>query len=153
MELAPHVEALERDLSAIAAVGDDATAHAAQRLAAALKASTGLRILDALTEAALELGEQMPNGHVEVRLAGQDPSLVYVEEEAAPAAPAASEDELSVRITLRLPGALKAAVDAAAAAEGVSINTWLVRAVARVVSGFGPARSGPRNRLRGYARS
>jgi HicB-like protein involved in pilus formation len=151
MQMAPHVEALQDDLNSIAAVGDESTAQAAKRLAAALRASAGLRILDALTEAALELGEQLPNGHVEVRMAGQDPSLLYVEDEAR-SAPAATEDELSIRITLRLPEGLKAAVDAAAAGEGVSINTWLVRAIGRAVAGFGPGR-GPRNRLRGYARS
>src|SRR2546430_2474789 len=48
MELAPHVEALVRDLNSIAAVGDDATSQAAARIAAALKASAGLRLLDAL---------------------------------------------------------------------------------------------------------
>lgn len=152
MQMAPHVEALQQDLAALAALGDEATAQAAQRLATALRASAGLRILDALTEAALELGEQLPNGHVEVRMAGQDPSLVYVEHEPASRAAPAAEDELSVRITLRLPEGLKAAVDAAAAGEGVSINTWLVRAIARAVTGFGSSR-GPRNRLRGYGRS
>src|ERR671928_2075676 len=116
MELAPHVEALVRDLTAIAAVGDDAASQAAARLAAALKASTGMRLLDALSEAALELSSQLPGGHVEVRLAGQDPALVYVEDEPAPSAPAGDE-ELSVRITLRLPEGLKIAVEGAAARD------------------------------------
>src|SRR5207302_4561247 len=102
MELAPHVDALVRDLESIAAVGDDATSQAAARLAVALKASAGLRLLDALSEAALELSNQVPGGHVEVRLAGQDPSLVFVEDEPARSSQTADE-ELSVRITLRLP--------------------------------------------------
>src|SRR5207302_11029000 len=106
MELAPHVEALVRDLNSIAAVGDDATSQAAARLAAALKASAGMRLLDALSEAALELSDQLPGGHVEVRLAGQDPSLVYVEDEPEPTT-ASGDDALSVRITLRLPEGLK----------------------------------------------
>ena len=152
MELAPHVDALVRDLTAIAAVGDDATSQAAVRLAAALKASAGLRLLDALSEAALELGEQLPGGHVEVRLAGQDPTLVYVEDEPAPTAPS-GEDNLSVRITLRLPEGLKAAVEGAAARDGVSVNTWLVRALARAVSSWASRGSGPGNRLQGFARS
>jgi hypothetical protein len=151
MELAPHVEALVRDLTAIAAVGDDATAEAAARLAAALRASAGLRLLDALSEAALELTGQLPGGHVDVRLAGQDPSLVYIEDEPRPSA-SAREEELSVRITLRLPEGLKAAVEGAAAREGVSVNTWLVRTLARAVSSW-TSRSGPGNRLQGYARS
>ena len=152
MELAPHVEALVRDLTAIAAVGDDATAQAAARLAAALKASAGMRLLDALSEAALELSDQLPDGHVEVRLAGQQPSLVYVEDQ-PPQASAAGEDALSVRITLRLPESLKSAVESAAARDGVSVNTWLVRALARAVSGWAARGSGPGNRLRGFARS
>src|ERR671933_916621 len=118
MELAPHVEALVRDLTAIAAVGDDATSQAAARLAAALKASAGMRLLDALSEAALELSDQLPDGHVEVRLAGQQPSIVYVEDEPpAPAASATGDDALSVRITLRLPESLKQAVESAAARD------------------------------------
>src|SRR5919199_656089 len=152
MELAPHVEALVRDLTAIAAVGDEATSQAAARLAAALKASTGMRLLDALSDAALELSDQLPGGHVEVRLAGQDPSFVYVEDEPAPTA-APGEDALSVRITLRLPESLKTAVESAAARDGVSMNTWLVRALARAVSGWAARGSGPGNRLRGFARS
>src|SRR2546430_1037447 len=104
MELAPHVDALVRDLNSIAAVGDDATSQAAARIAAALKASAGLRFLDVLSEAALELSG-LPGGHVEVRLAGQDPALVYVEDEPAASGPA-GDDELSVRITLRLPEGL-----------------------------------------------
>jgi hypothetical protein len=152
MELAPHVDALMRDLTAIAAVGDDPTSQAAARLAAALKASAGLRFLDALSEAALELSGQLSGGHVEVRLAGQDPALVYVEDQPAPSAPA-GDDELSVRITLRLPEGLKVAVEGAAAREGVSVNTWLVRTLGRAVSSWASRGTGPGNRLQGFARS
>ena len=152
MELAPHVEALVRDLNSIAAVGDDATSQAAARLAGALKASAGLRLLDTLSEAALELSGQLPGGHVEVRLVGQDPSLVYVEDEPATGT-SAGDEELSVRITLRLPEGLKVAVEGAAARDGVSVNTWLVRALARAVSNWASRGSGPGNRLKGYARS
>ena len=40
------------------------------------------------------------------------------------------DDVSTSRTTLRLPDALKARVDEAAAADGLSVNTWLVRAVA-----------------------
>jgi hypothetical protein len=151
MQMAPHIEALQSDLAEIAALGDEATAQAAQRLSLALRSSVGLRILDALTEAALELSAEIPTGHVEVRLAGQDPSLVFVaEQEAEPEA--APEDDQSARITLRLPESLKARLDAAAAREGVSVNTWLVRALSRAVSSpRGSVRVG--NRLSGFGRS
>ena len=106
------------------------------------------------TEAALEVSQQLPSGHVEIRLSGQDPSFVYVEEEADEAPPAAAGDvELVARISLRLPEALKAAVEAAAAGEGVSVNTWLVRSLTRLVSSGGGGRRGPGNRLTGFGRS
>jgi hypothetical protein len=150
MQMAPYIEALQSDLAEIAALGDEATAQAAQRLSLALRSSLGLRILDALTEAALELSSQIPTGHVEVRLAGQDPTLVFVAEQQDE--PPASEDDQSARITLRLPESLKARVDAAAAREGVSVNTWLVRALSRAVSSPRPSiRVG--NRLTGFGRS
>jgi hypothetical protein len=153
MELQRFVDSLQADLEQIAASGDDAVADAARRLSAAIRASAGLRLLDALGESALELSSQLPSGHVEVRLVGQDPSLVYVEDEAAPQPAAAPGDEtLAARITLRLPEGLKATIEVAAAREGVSVNTWLVRALARAVSTSGPRR-GPGNRLSGFGRS
>jgi hypothetical protein len=156
MQLRGFVESLQADLDGIAGVGDDAVAEAARRLSTAIGASAGLRLLDALTEAAVELNSQLPNGHVEIRLSGQDPMLVYVEEaaEEAPAAATAGEDALVARITLRLPEGLKAAVEVAASREGVSVNTWLVRALARLVSSAGgERRRGPGNRLTGFGRS
>jgi hypothetical protein len=154
VQLRPFIEGLQADLAEIAAVGDDDVAEAARRLAAAIGASAGLRLLDALTEAALELTSQLPSGHVEIRLSGQDPSLVYVEEEAEPAPPSAGEDALVARISLRLPEGLKVAIEAAATREGVSVNSWLVRSLARAVSsGGGGGRRAAGNRLTGYGRS
>ncbi len=149
MQLQRFVDALKADLSAVAELGDDATADAAGRLVVTLQASVGLRLLDALSEAALELNDKLPSGHVEVRLAGQDPELVYVGDEPEPAV-GPSDEAYTARITLRLPDALKSALEASAAREGVSVNTWIVRALQRMSSG--PAvRSG--NRLTGYAQS
>ena len=153
MQLRPYVEGLQADLEQIAAVGDDAVAEAARRLSAAVGASAGLRMLDALGEAALELNAQLPSGHVEIRLSGQDPALVYVEEEAESAPALGGEDALVARITLRLPEGLKSAVEAAASREGASVNAWLVRALARAVGSGGGGRRGPGNRLTGFGRS
>lgn len=149
MEMARFVEALESDLAAIAAVGDEQTAAAAERVLQAIRGSAGLRLLDALGEAALEISAQLPSGHVEVRLEGQDPAFVYVGEEEAAPEPAA-EDGLTARITLRLPEGLKASIEVAAAREGISVNSWLVRVLSRGIAG--PVqRSG--KRLRGFAQS
>jgi hypothetical protein len=149
METARFTNALERDLAAVAAVGDDATEAAAERLIHALRGSAGMRLLETLGEAALEISAQLPEGHVEVRLAGSDPQLVYVGGEQAEA-PVAAEDGLTARITLRLPESLKRELEAAAAREGVSLNTWLIRALAR--STAPPVRRSG-NRLTGYGRN
>jgi uncharacterized protein (DUF1778 family) len=153
MQLAPHVEALQKDLESIAAVGDEATARAARQLSMALRASTGMRLLDALSEAALELSGQLAAGHVEVRLTGADPALVYVEDERAQETVAVADEDQSARITLRLPESLKERVDGAAAAEGVSVNTWIVRALTRSVASPTSSRRQRGNRLTGFGRS
>lgn len=151
MQTTPYVDALLADLEAMASLGDEAVANAAQRLSQTLRASAGLRLLDLLGEAALEVSGQLPSGHVEVRLVGQEPSLVYVDEEQSTPAPAAGADDASARITLRLSEALKTSVEAAAAREGVSVNTWIVRALGRAASAPTVRRSG--RRLTGYADS
>jgi hypothetical protein len=149
MEMARFLAGLESDLAAVAAVGDEQTAAAAERLIHAIRGSAGFRLLDVLGEAALEVSGQLPSGHVEVRLSGQDPALVYVGETAAEPEPA-SDDGLTSRITLRLPEGLKASVEAAAAREGISVNSWLVRAISRSTA---PPTQRSGNRLRGFAQS
>lgn len=150
MQTAKFVEKLERDLAAVAAVGGDAVADAAERLAEALRSSAAMRLVETLGEAALEISAQLPEGHVEVRLAGPDPELVYVGAEPAEAPAVATEDGLTSRITLRLPESLKRELEAAAAREGVSLNTWLVRALQRSAAPA-PRRIG--KRLTGYAKN
>jgi HicB family len=149
MQLQRFVDALKADLTAVAELGDEATTEAAGRLVVTLQASIGLRLLDALSEAALELTDKLPTGHVEVRLAGQDPELVYVSDE--PEAVGGAEEGQTARITLRLPDSLKTELEAAAAREGVSVNTWIVRALSRSTTGGTTSRSG--KRLTGYAQS
>jgi hypothetical protein len=153
MDIERHVQAIQSDLAKAAALGDDASAAAGERLAAAVESSLQLRLFDVLTEATLALNAQLSSGHIEVRLSGRDPELVLVEDRAAEAeAPPAPGDDLSARITLRLPEALKAQIEAAASREGVSTNAWIVRALSRANEPqSGRTRSG--NRLQGFAQS
>ena len=149
MEMARFVDSLAADVAAVAAIGDEQTRAAAERVLQAIRGSAGLRLLDALGEAALEISGQLPEGHIEVRLVGQDPALVYVGEEAAPPEPAA-EDGLTSRITLRLPESLKASIEADAAREGISVNSLIVRALSR---GAGGRVSDPANGSKATARA
>jgi predicted HicB family RNase H-like nuclease len=154
MKLSQFVDALRSDLTAVAAVGDEATAEAAQKLAIALEGSVGLRLVDAFASAALELTAQLPAGRVEVRLAGRDPELVYVEEEEeeAPAEDFEPEEQgEAARITFRLPLPLKDRVESAAAREGISVNSWLVRIVRQALTPAQIRVTG--KRITGFAKS
>src|SRR5215210_2508348 len=113
METAKFVGRLERDLASVAALGGDAVAEAATRLTQALRSAAGLRLMEALGEAALEISAQLPDGHVEVRLAGPVPQLVYVGAQEAQPPAVQADDGLAARITLRLPESLKRELEAA----------------------------------------
>jgi hypothetical protein len=151
MQIEGYVEVLREDLARVAAVGDESTARAAELIAVALESSLGRRMQEALTEAALELSTQLERGRVEVRIVGGDPELVYLADD--PPAPAEPADEaFSARVTLRLPESLKARLDASASAAGVSVNTWVVQALSRLLERR-PSSGGTRHRLTGYGRS
>jgi HicB-like protein involved in pilus formation len=149
MQLDSHIQAIQEDLAATAGLGDEAAAEAARRLSEALASTLHLRLLDLLGEAALEIGGQLGSGRVDVRLAGREPELVVVMEDASDTVQVASGEEFTGRITLRLPETLKTSIEAAAAQEGISTNAWLVRTIARMLD-HRSARRG-RNRIQGYA--
>jgi predicted transcriptional regulator len=143
MELTPYIDELQRHLAIAAEAGGDDARVIAERLAAPLEAATRLVLLEALSAAAGEITRDIAPGSVDVRLRGRDPEFVVARAAAeefsepdATAAPSTAQppveldDTSTSRTTLRLPDALKARVDDAAAADGLSVNTWLVRAVA-----------------------
>ena len=154
MQMAHHIHAIQEDLAAAASLAtDEPTVEAGRRLTQALGSSLHLRLLDVVSEAALALSGSVP-GRIEVRLAGRDPELVYIEEEEEPerTQTASADDAFSARITLRLPEGLKAQLEVAANLEGTSVNAWIVRALQR---GLEPRTRSVRTgrRLSGYADS
>lgn len=149
MQLDGHIQTIRQALVTAAARGDDASVEVAQRMADALAATLHLHLLDLLGEATLEINGQLDGSRVEVRLAGREPELVVVTDETPDAAQLGAGEELSGRITLRLPESLKAVVEAAAAREGISTNAWLVRTIARAVEQRSTKHS--RHRMQGYA--
>jgi hypothetical protein len=67
---------------------------------------------------------------VSVRLDGSQAHLdVTPTAPAAPAVAVAEDGDASARVTVRMSERLKADIDAAADREGVSLNTWIVRAL------------------------
>jgi hypothetical protein len=150
MQIEGYVQVLRDDLVRVAAVGDESTARAAELLAVALESSLGRRLQEALGEAALELSGQLDGAHIEVRIAGGDPELVFVRDDGAAAEPA--DEAFTARITLRLPESLKTRLEAAATREGVSVNTWLVHMLHQAAEPRSHS-GGSRRRLTGYGRS
>jgi hypothetical protein len=74
----------------------------------------------------------------------------------APAAPdeppPSGSEDLSARLTLRLPDTLKAATERAAEREGLSVNSWVVRALKRSLD-QAPPPGRPGKRLWGFTQS
>jgi hypothetical protein len=135
MELGQYVTDLQRQLVDAAANGAADTRVAAERLAAGLDAATRLVLLDALSAAVGEITRDLAPGSVDLRLRGREVEFVVnlpgTEPDSEDLHAAVDLDDASTsRTTLRLPDALKVRVDEAAAADGLSVNTWLVRAVA-----------------------
>ena len=149
MNLTIVLDGLQEDLQGLAELGDERSIQVARRLGEALGSNLRLKLLELLSQAAVELNSKLPSGHVEVRLAGQEPEFVFVDAPGEAAGPVG--EELSARISLRLPESLKTAVEKAAAGEGVSTNAWLVRAIARATESRPVHVSG--KRLSGYAQS
>jgi predicted DNA binding CopG/RHH family protein len=138
MDLTPYLETLRADLAAVAAPGGPETTRAAELLGHSLEASARLALLEALSDAAAEITTGLQDASVEVRLRGRsadfvvNQALAEPEPEAAPG-PTFEAGDLT-RLTLRMPESLKTHVEQIAAAEGISVNSWLVRAITQAAS-------------------
>jgi hypothetical protein len=162
MELSPYVEGLRRELGSLTRFASDDVVQVAGKLAEALDSSVRLTLLEVLSAAAAEITTRLDDAVIDVRLNAGEPEFVittveHAEQPAAPAAEAA-DDAGTARVTLRLSEALKSRVEARAAADGLSVNSWLAHAAIRALEGSRPGR-GPRSRggigqsITGYARS
>jgi hypothetical protein len=138
MHLDDYVDQVQQQLVAAAALGDESTQRIASKLSEAATSSVRLAIMGAVSEAADELSALLLDfplsPAVSVRLDG-DELRTDVEATASSRADAAPDDgDASARISLRLSESLKSQIDAAAGRDGVSVNTWLVRAASAAVA-------------------
>jgi hypothetical protein len=169
MDLEPYVENIRRELLGVAEAGGEEARELGERLLRPLDSAIRLAVQDALVAAAEEITCELAPGSVEVRLRGRDPEFVVTpppvdtagEEPSVPvlsgpadrasaAMPepgvgASADDEpdgAMSRINLRMPEQLKARIENIASGEGVSVNSWLVRAATAALerTDFGPRR-------------
>jgi predicted HicB family RNase H-like nuclease len=149
MELHDQLAKVQEQLRAAAALGDERTQQVADVLATAALPAVRLAVLDAMAGAADEITAALldfPGSPVvTVRLDGDDVAVdVHATSPAVDAEePRRDDGEATARISLRLSEALKAEIDKAAEQEGVSVNTWLVRAASAALrpgpfGAFGP---------------
>ncbi|MFC3455173.1 toxin-antitoxin system HicB family antitoxin [Amycolatopsis speibonae] len=143
MDLTPFVDNVRRELAVAAEAGGAEASALAERLTAPLASAIRLALLDALSAASDEITRDLAPGSVEVRLRAGEASFAVTlpaveqagpvaatvpEPPAPPLPPMPDEEGATARINFRLPEQLKARVEEAAAAQGRSVNAWLVRA-------------------------
>ncbi|RZS34742.1 HicB-like protein involved in pilus formation [Herbihabitans rhizosphaerae] len=154
MDLTPYLAALREDLSTTASAGDESTRRAAALLSAALEPAARLAIMNALADLAAEVTASLDGQVVEVRLDGRDVSVVVtgapshvepdepeIDQDPPMSAPTGDSGDVS-RMTLRLFEELKGKAEQAAAAQGVSLNTYVTQAVQGALRGKG-GKGGP----------
>lgn len=173
MDITQFVDTLRRDLAQAAEAGSDEIRAAAERLAMGLDPAVRLTLMDALSQAASEITNELDGTSVEVRLKGREPIFVVVgsggahavEPPKPPEPPEEFEDgDVVARITLRLPESLKTKAEELAAKRGQSLNTWLVNAARLAAAaninvsstGWGPGAPGrsrsSNKRIQGWVR-
>jgi hypothetical protein len=143
MDLTSYVNNLGREFATLAEAGGDEARALVERLTGSLESAIRMTLLDALSAAADEITRELAPGSVELRLRGRDPSFVVTAPPAGLPGPQdaaatldgtadsgllIAEDGPAARINVRLPEQLKAGIEESAAAEGRSVNAWLVRA-------------------------
>ncbi|MEU9922407.1 toxin-antitoxin system HicB family antitoxin [Streptomyces griseoluteus] len=161
MDLTPYVDTLRRELAVAAEAGGEEARELAERLTAPLESATRLTMLHVLSAAMDEITRELAPGSVDVRLRGLDPEFVVTTPpaesapvEAAQVAPQPvpeADEGGTARVNLRLPAQLKARAEEAAGREGLSVNAWLVRAVAAAVDGTSRPRPAEKTRTIGQS--
>jgi HicB-like protein involved in pilus formation len=141
MDIGKYIVQLREDLAAAAAAGDEQTQRTAALLGAAVEPAARLALMNALADLAAEVTTALGDRTVEVRLDGRDVRVaVGPDPVGAPTAPppprgpGMDTGDIS-RITLRLVEQIKGQAEQAAAAQGVSLNSWVAQAVQGALSG------------------
>ncbi|WP_439660950.1 toxin-antitoxin system HicB family antitoxin [Lentzea sp. HUAS TT2] len=145
MDLSPYIASLREDLATAASAGDENTRRTAAALSAALEPAARLAIMNALSDLAAEVTASLDGQVVDVRLSGRDVQVVVTGSAEPEPEPGPGHDlpnfgagdatgDIS-RITLRMINELKAKAEAAASAQGVSLNSFIQQAVGGAVHG------------------
>jgi hypothetical protein len=172
MQTERYVDQVQTQLAAAGALGDDSTRAIVEALVTAAGPAIRLALLaagaalaDEITAALLDtpgapvMSVRLDGDDLRAEVRHSDPAGAAGDTAAGDTAPgdtaAAGPDdaENTARISLRLPNALKVQVETAARQDGVSINTWIVRAASSALPGSGRGTrraSGHNHRVTGW---
>lgn len=152
MDLTPYITSLNAALVTGAQTSNSEVREAAERLAQGMEPAIRLTFMEMASDVAAEVTARLDGDVVDVRLRAGNPEIVVdravphddptvafgtpPEPPTPPMPPQPPVDDEGgmARVSLRLPEYLKNQVDEAAAAEGVSVNTWLVRAAQQALT-------------------
>lgn len=142
------MEKFAQDLQALGKLGGPDLENAVSRLLPALEPVLQARLLDALSEVSKEVKGQLPGGRIEARLREDEIEFVFLPDNETPRE---TPSDLNARITLRLPDDLKSRIEQAATSEGISLNSWLLKASER--GSYSVTVTPGRRQLKGKGRS
>lgn len=174
MDLQPYVDNIQHQLVSAAEAGGEDARVLAVRLTGPLDSALRLTLQDVLALAAEEITTELAPGSVELRLRGRDPEFVVTlpagpesgsadaDDDAddwqpmpmpmPPREPVDGDEGGTSRINLRMPDHLKSRIEAAANGEGLSVNSWLIRAASSALDRTDPDRNRGRRAARGSQR-
>ncbi|WP_159623532.1 hypothetical protein [Ruania rhizosphaerae] len=151
MDLNGYLSSLQQALANAARTSTPEVQEASERLAQTLEPALRLTLMELASDIAADVTLRLDGAIVDVRLRGGNPELVVEQQPTQladateafapptppepPEAPVPEGDGSQTRITLRLPESLKSRVDDAASRDGVSVNSWLVRAAQHALTG------------------
>ncbi|SEF01066.1 hypothetical protein [Ruania alba] len=151
MDLNGYLSSLQQALANATGTSSPEVQEASARLAQTLEPALRLTLMELASDVASEVTLRLEGAVVEVRLRGGSPELVVEQQPdgvadvteplappappAPPEAPAPEDDGSQTRVTLRVAESLKSRIDDAATRDGVSVNTWLVRAAQQQLAG------------------
>jgi hypothetical protein len=126
VQLESVLDGLERSIEAqLALAGSDpALEEAGRALLGVLQPAFREAAMSVVQQAVEEVGSQLPGHRVEVVLADGEPSIRISADHTESMV---TDEDLVARLTLRLPPSIKQVVEAAAAQQGESVNTWVVK--------------------------
>lgn len=147
MDLSQYVGSVREQLANASALADEQTQHLVQKLGTSLDSALRLTLIQALSDAAVEISTELAPTTVEVRMDGAEPEFVIRQASAGTHDESYADDsddsdddddendvededeEGQARISLRLSTRLKRRVDDAADEDEVSTNAWITNAV------------------------